>query len=173
MGLGEKIGRLTGGKRSAAAVTVLGAAGLLLIMISSFLPDKKENTQLAKEPQTDIAGSYCRETEERLEECLKKIEGAGEVEVYLTVGTGERYVYASEEKRSVSENKTEEEEKYVIVGGSSSREPLIEKVEVPEITGAVIVSTGCESPVVEERMYKAAAAALGIPTSKIYVTIMK
>ncbi|MBO5163062.1 MAG: hypothetical protein J6B75_01255 [Ruminococcus sp.] len=171
--LTEKIGNIMRNKKSAAAVAVLGTAGLLLIMLSSFSADKKEPVKSNEKPQTSAAQDYCSQTEERLEGFLEKIEGAGEVEVYLTVGSGERYVYVSEEKRSESENKTEEEEKYVLIGGSSSREPLIETVEVPKITGAVIVCTGCESPVVEERVYKAASAALGIPTADIYVTIMK
>lgn len=169
MELVEKIKRIAGEKKSAAAITVLGVAGLLLIMISSFLPEnKKEKSPVDTAPEYS-AGSYCRETEEKLEDFLKKIDGAGEVDVYITVGTGVQYVYAAEEKRSVSENKTEEEEKYVMVGGNS-REPLLEKIEAPEITGAVIVSTGCGSPAVEERIYRAASAALGIPTYKIYVT---
>jgi stage III sporulation protein AG len=49
----------------------------------------------------------------------------------------------------------------------------VETVETPQITGAVIICKGCNSPVVEERMYRAAAAALNLPTADIYVTIMK
>ncbi len=164
--------KLPKGRRSAAAVTALAAAGLLLIMISSFLPDKKQ--PVTDEPAPPSASEeYCRTTEKRLRELIRNIDGAGEAEVYLTVGSGERYVYAAEGKKSSSENKTEEEKKYVMTGGSSQRTPLIETVETPEIKGAVIVCTGCGSPAVEERVYKAASAALGIPTSKIYVTKMK
>lgn len=171
----KKLSNFFGSKRSAAAVTALGSAGLLLIMISSFLPDKKQQAPQTNTAQlsSEYGDSYCRETEARLKEFLSKIEGAGNVEVYLTVGSGERYVYASEGKKSSSDTKTEEEEKYVMIGGSSQKEPLIETVEAPEITGAVIVCTGCGSPVVEERIYKAASAALGIPTGRIYVTKMK
>lgn len=170
--LSEKIGNIMRNKKNAAAVTVLVIAGLLLIMLSFFSADKKETVKSFEKPQTDSARDYCSQTEERLKAFLEKIEGAGEVEVYLTIGSGERYVYVSEEKRSESENKNEKEEKYVLIGGSS-REPLIETVEVPKITGAVIICTGCKSPVVEERIYKAASAALDIPTADIYVTIMK
>lgn len=161
--------------RKTAAVTFLGVAGLLLIIISSVLPEKKQSAP----PTTDLTinsvdtSDYCRETEQKLEEFLKKIDGAGDVEVYLTIKSSERYVYAAEEKKVKSENKTEEEEKYVIIGGGSEREPLIETVEAPEVTGAVIVCTGGDSPIVEERIYKAVSSALGISTSKIYVTKMK
>jgi len=167
--------KLLGSKRSAAVVMLLGTAGLLLIMITSFLPDKKQQPtqETSTSPVSAASACYCRSTEQKLREFLRHIDGAGEVEVYLTVGSGERYIYASEGKRSTSENRTEEEKKYVMTGGSSTRGPLIETVETPEITGAVIVCTGCGSPAVEERIYKAASAALGIPTAKIYVTKMR
>lgn len=170
MELFKKIGDLWRNKKT-TVVTALGAVGLLLIMISSILPDKKQSAE-QNSPKTEItaAESYCRETEKRLEDFLEKIEGAGNVEVYLTVGSGERYVYAAEEKKAVSENKVERDEKYVLIGGGSEREPLIEKVETPEITGAVIICSGCDSPLVEERIYRAVSAALGISTMKIYVS---
>lgn len=171
MGLSEKIRGMIEGKRS--AVIALGSAGLLLILLSGFLPKSKDSgKQTENELCADTAQSYCEDTEKRLEEFLENIDGAGDVEVYLTVGSGEQYVYAAEEKKVRADNKTEEEEKYVIVGGGSSREPLIERVETPEITGAVIICTGCGNPVVEERIYKAVSAALDIPTSKIFVTKM-
>lgn len=170
-----KLGELLGSKNSAIAVTALGTAGLLLILISSFLPDKKQQAPQTPEPSaaTSQPESYCRETEERLCDFLRRIEGAGDVEVYLTVGTGERYVYAAEGRKSSQDNKTEEEKKYVMTGGSGQREPLIETVQTPAITGAVIACTGCGDPAVEERIYRAVSAALGIPTGKIYVTKMK
>ena len=58
----------------------------------------------------------------------------------------------------------------MIIGGGNEKNALIETIETPEITGAVIACTGCDSPTVRERIYKAVAAALGIPTGKIYVT---
>ena len=169
----SRLGELLGSKRSAVAVAALGTVGLLLILISTFLPDKKQSAGKTPEPAAQEQESYCRETEERLRGFLRRIEGAGEVEVYLTVGTGERYVYAAEGRRSSQDNRTEEEKKYVMTGGSGSREPLIETVEAPSVTGAVVACSGCGDPVVEERIYRAVSAALGIPTSKIYVTKMK
>lgn len=177
MKISEKLGSIKKDKKTVTAVMILGIGGLLLIMLSSVLPEKKQDKNEAEKmirqnTETD-SDSYCRETEQRLEKFLSSVEGAGEVKVYLTVGTDERYVYAKEGKQSRSENKTEEEEKYVIVGGGSEKNALIETIETPEITGAVIACTGCDSPIVTERIYKAVSAALGIPTGKIYVTKLK
>ncbi|MCM1529593.1 MAG: hypothetical protein NC093_06295 [Alistipes sp.] len=159
-----------------AAIVILGCVGLLLILLSSFLPgeEKEEEAAVISDAagQLSLGEQYRRETEKRLEELLEKVEGAGNVEVCITVGTGQRYVYAAEGKVSSSDNKREEEEKYVIVGSGSDRTPLIEKVETPEIIGAVILCQGGGDPAVAERMYKAASAALGIPTMNIFVTTM-
>ncbi|MBR5513827.1 MAG: hypothetical protein IKV85_07580 [Ruminococcus sp.] len=169
----EKLKEIAGNKRSAAGIFLLGAAGVFLLILSGFFDGGDEAEIVEVKPYTDVAQSFCRESEERLEAFLENIEGAGEVEVYLTVASGERYIYASEKKLTESENKRDSEEKFVLVGGSGSREPLVETVRTPEITGAVIICRGCSSPVVEERMYKAASAALGLPTADIYVTTMK
>ena len=169
----EKLKNIVKEKKT-TAVVILGLAGLVLIMISSF--DTGKNTADSKDtkPVSEeiTAESYCRETEKRLEDFLENIDGAGDVKVYLSVGTGEKYVYAVEKNSKSSENQKEEDIKYVIVGGCE-KSALVETVRTPEITGAVIACTGCGSPAVQERIYKAVSSALGLPTSKIFVTQMK
>ena len=156
-------------EKSSLAVTVLGIIGLLLILVSSMIPEKSAKKEIKAESSA-IAES--ENTEKRLENFLSEIDGVGKAKVYISFGRSERYVYASEEKKSRSENKSEEEDKIVIVGGSD-RNALIETVEPPEISGAVVVCTGGASAEVTERVYKAVSAALGIPVSKIYVTQSK
>ena len=162
-------------KKALTAVTVLGAAGLCLIMLSSLLPGDDKKAEEKSEPQTtaSVSADFCGETERRLTEFLKNIEGVGEVKVYLNVSGDEEYIYATEGKTSISENKTEEERSYVMIGGSGSKTALVETVKAPEITGAVIACSGCDSAAVQEMVYKAVSTALDIPTSQIYVTKLK
>ncbi len=163
-------------KKAVTAVTVLGAVGLLLIMLSSLLPgEKKEEEKRSSENQNISAASadYCTETEKKLADFLEDIDGVGKVRVYLTVGGEEQYVYATEGKTSIAENKTEEERKYVMIGGGSEKSALIETVKAPEISGAVIACTGADSPVVREMVYEAASTALDLTTGQIYVTKLR
>ena len=169
----DKIRAMDSRKRMTAAMTFCGSLGLLLILLSSVIPDKKSPKPVTAEDVLGRSESYCEDTEKRLEDFLGSIDGAGEVRVYLTVGSDERYVYASEGRRTKSENKTEEERKYVMTGSGSEKSPLVETVKVPEVCGAVIACTGGGSPVVRERLYKAVSAALDIPSNKIYVTMLK
>jgi len=174
MAIRDLIGAVKNDKKALTAVTFLGAAGLCFVLISSLLPgdskDEEKNQKLSEKSASDLSSSYCEETEKRLTDFLKNIEGVGEVQVYLTVSGEEEYVYATEGKTSVSENKTEEEHKYVIIGTNGSKSALIETVNSPKIVGAVVACSGCSSPVVQEEIYRTVSTALGIPTSQIYVT---
>ena len=175
MEIAEKARELLKQRKWAVFMTVCGAAGLLLIMISSLLPDKKQETVKPSENGISFAETdelRC-DTEKRLGELLSSIDGAGSVKVYLPFGSCQRSIYASEGRRSRSGDKTEEEDKYVMVGSGSEKSPLVETVEKPEVTGAVIVCDGGDSPSVREKMYKAASAALGISTAKIYVAKLR
>lgn len=172
----NKLKNMTKDKKAVTVVTLLGATGLLLIMISSILPENSEEIEKVSNElqQCEFSSeSYCVDTEQRLEEFLAKIEGVGEVKVYLTVSSEEEYVYATEGKTSVSEKKKEEEKSYVIIGSGSDKTALVETVRNPEISGAVVACTGCDSPRIQEKIYKAVSTALGIPTGKIYVTKLK
>ncbi|MGB4090841.1 MAG: hypothetical protein WBK46_02715 [Ruminococcus flavefaciens] len=167
----DKLKGMTGRKKFSSAIAVLGTAGLLLIMISSLLPEKAgEGTVTASGDILSEAETYCTDTEKRLASFLSRIDGAGEVKVYLSVGSNEWYIYASEEKHSRSDGRVEEEEKYVMTGSGSEKKALVETVRTPEICSAVIAASGCDSAAVQERLHKAASAALDIPTGKVYVT---
>lgn len=170
MELKVKLRQLLGSKHGTAVITALGVSGLLLIMVSDLMPVGNKEKPPVRDSAEAYADSYCADTEKRLAGFLGHIDGAGDVKVYLSVGGGEKYIYASEGRRSRSENRTEEENKYVIVSGEGGRNALIEQVRTPEITGAAVLCSGGDVPAVRERIYHAVSAALEIPTSKIYVT---
>lgn len=175
MELIEKIKELVKNRNWAVFMTVCGIAGLLLIMISALLPDKSNapKAERASPQKLSEVQDFCRSTAKGLEDFLESIDGAGEVKAYITAESSERYVYATEGRRSKCDNKTEEEEKYVMIGSGSEKNALIESVEIPKVTGAVILCSGSDSPYVSERIYKAVSAALDLPTARIYVTKLR
>lgn len=173
MEIPEKLANLKKDKKIMTAAAVLCLCGLLLVLLSSLTSGVKKDVPDNVEFSTESGQEYCCATEQRLQSFLRNIDGAGEVRVFLKVGGEQRYVYATEGRKSSSDNKTEEEEKYVLIGGSSGKNALIETIDAPEIEGAVILCSGGNDPAVRERIYKSAAAALGISTSKIYVAKLK
>ena len=175
MEVAEKFRDLPKDKKLLAVVMFLGIAGLIFIMLAAVIPDGK-STDTAEYSQAKGVNStedFRIDTEKRLEEFLKNIDGAGDVKVCITVATDQRYVYATEGKRNQSGNTTEEEKKYVIIGNGSEKTALVETIQPPAITGAVVACSGYDSPAVQEQIYKATSAVLGISTGKIYVTKLK
>ena len=106
----ERIKSFLRGRKHSTLIAVCGTAGLLLIMLSSVIPEKRGGKTEYKVKNSSFceAETYCRETEKRLGDFLSDIEGAGEVKVFLTVAGDQRSVFAKEKRRSLSENKKRE-----------------------------------------------------------------
>jgi len=170
MKLTEHLRDLTGNRYTAI---VLGTAGIILVLLSALVPEKGTDKAIVIDDhqiQHD-AEAYCRETEQRLEEFLGQIEGAGKVSVFIRVSDSGMNVYAQEGRTSESGDRKEVDEKYVMVSDSGGRRnALLETIREPGITGVVVLCTGGSSPAVQERIYNALGALLGLPAGRIYVT---
>ena len=148
------------------AIVAAGMLGLACILLSSFRPQK----QVQPESSPDAAQTqYREELEAELTEMLGSIAGVGHVKVLVTLGGSEAYCYAQNGERTVSGDQVKSSTSYVTVGGSS-REPLLESVSHPEITGVVVACEGGGGNTVREAVYHAVAVACGLPSNRIYVT---
>ena len=169
MKVADYIKILADNKKMSKIIVTVGIAGMIFIMISSFLPDKDEKENNGKNLTTETSvNAYINETERRLEDFLESTEGVGDVKVMITLDSTELYIYATEEKTSISEDKRQEEESYVMSG--REKNPVLETVENPRIKGAVVACEGASSPSVRETVYNTVERVLGIPSGNIYVT---
>lgn len=169
MKVADYIKILADNKKMSKIIVTVGIAGMIFIMISSFLPDKDEKENNGKNLKTETSvNAYINETERRLEDFLESTEGVGDVKVMITLDSTELYIYATEEKTSISEDKRQEEESYVMSG--REKNPVLETVENPRIKGAVVACEGASSPSVRETVYNTVERVLGIPSGNIYVT---
>lgn len=157
-------------------IVILGIIGILLIMISSFIPEKKESTEKSSK-SLDTSDVYREETEKKLAEILSSISGVGEVRVMLTVESTEEYVYAEEVKQSKTggvDNKSQQNEnKLVLIEQNGQKEALVQQIKKPTVSGVVVVCEGGGNATVCESIYKTVSTALGIPISNIYVAKIK
>lgn len=110
------------------------------------------------------------DTEKRLEEALRSVEGVGEVKVVI--------YYAGSESRTIAHDKVEETddtgkryEEKVVFGRDS--EPVVLRENSPEIRGVLIVAQGGGNTAVRARLISAAQALLGVEAHKIEVLKMK
>lgn len=143
--------------------------------------------QSAAAGRGDVAGeeAYVAYLEEKLESVLSQMEGAGEVEVMITVSdAGERVVekdrnttttVTSESdsaggNRTISENNTEEQTIYVETEDETY--PYIQKEKLPTIEGVVVVAEGGGNSTVISNISEAVKALLPVEAHRIKVVKM-
>ncbi len=149
-------------------VALVLVIGIVLLM----LPTGQKEETVTAEPEMDDA-VYARQTEERLCAMLMQIEGAGKVEVMLTLAYGSRTEYHTDIQASTDAGRSSEERKTVILSeGSAYDKAAVSAVQYPEFQGALIVCEGAESATVRLDILNAVSALTGLGTDRITVVKM-
>ena len=163
------------GENGVRLVMLLGIAGLALILLSGFLPDKAEkqtdaaSVQSAETASQEQAEQYCRRMEQQLVDVLEQVEGVGSCRVMLTATGSPETIYAQDAEQEQGENRTRIQRKCVIVSDSGSQQPLVQQIAAPEISGVIVVCSGASSAVFHERVTKAVQAVLHLAAGRICV----
>ncbi|MDF3006062.1 MAG: hypothetical protein K0S22_2534 [Oscillospiraceae bacterium] len=170
-------------QKQAKWLTVLGVAGMLLIMLTGLWPDNKGKADVSQ----DVVGSldvHAQQTEQRLAEILKQIKGVGAVHVMVTLENGVEYRYAADEKQSGDsvftyadgsdapskvQEKEDREQSYILVDSSGGKKPLVLTELSPRVKGVVVVCSGAGNPVIRQRVTDAVTTALGVTSLQVCV----
>ena len=144
---------------------------LLIGLVLMCIPDREETDDT---PTPAAAQEETVSMEQRLEEILAQIEGAGKVKVLLTEQTGERVIYQSDEDLSQDADSSSSRRDTVIVTGSDrSEQGLVTQTDPPVYLGAVIVCQGGDRASVRLAIVEAVSNATGLGADKISVLKMK
>lgn len=141
-----------------ALILVVGI-GFMLIPGGS---DKKEAPVGQNKPvvqQTSLA--------DELEGILSNIQGAGKVQVMLTVKAGEQTLYQTDSTA------TDREETVIITDGDRAQNGLIQQILSPTYRGAIILCQGADSASVCLAVKEAVSKVTGLDSSQISVLKMK
>ncbi len=149
-------------------ITVLGIAGMLLLLFSGGASDKQET----KNTDYDIY-TVEKNIEDKLEELLENVEGVGKVRVMVTVDSLEERTFAVNTESESGENSYEYSDEYVIIEESGDTNGLTLKITAPVVRGVGITCEGAASNIVKQEIIRLVSAALGVPVNRIWVTIMK
>ena len=153
--------------RYAAIVLVIGIALMVFPVPSG---DNRENVE---EKQT-VPAELSISVEDRLEKILSQIDGAGRVEVMLTIAFGEEKLYQYDEDTSVSDTANSIRKTVVTVTDSQRNETgLIRQINPPVYMGAVIICQGAENPTIKLAIVDAVSKATGLGANEISVLKMK
>lgn len=155
--------------------------GLVLLLLPS-KSDRTEKQEAANPAPTEASiadpeDDYRKSTERELAAILSKIDGAGRVEVMLTLRSGEAVQYQTDYENSNQSgdtvSSTARQTTVILRRDGAYDEAAVVKTEYPQFQGALIVSEGASDPVVHLALENAAAVLLRLGTDKITVVKMK
>lgn len=154
-------------KKYRYAVLVL-AIGLVLITI----PARKNGDITEAVNETETAAEMS--TEEQLAALLSKIDGAGSVQVMLTVAEGEEIVYQENVNLSNDDDSSSSNTNTVTITDSEKNQKgLVRQVIPPRFLGAVVLCQGADDPTVKLAIVDAVSKITGLGTNCISVLKMK
>lgn len=154
-----------------AAVRKNGAVLLVLLLGLGLMLWPQKKTAQAEPPSQ---AQQTRTLEERLEDILSRVSGAGSTRVLLSMDLGEKTVYQSDETQSTQPDRQEKKTSTVLVSDAGRQTSgLVLRTEAPTYRGAVVVCQGGDDPQVKLAIVEAVARATGLPTNQIVVLKMK
>ncbi|MBQ9761655.1 MAG: hypothetical protein IJV82_01095 [Oscillospiraceae bacterium] len=142
--------------RYAILVLIIGI-GLMLI---------PNGSNRSKSEQTAPSESLQADETEALTQILSQVKGAGKVKVLLTLASGERIIYQTDDD-------AQRKDTVIVTNSDRAQQGLVEKVLAPEYRGAVVVCQGADDVSVRLAIVEAVSCATGLGTDKITVLKMK
>ena len=144
------------------------ALGVLLLMLPTGLAGNRE-TDTVPEVQEDFdLGAFTRETEK----LLSQVQGAGQVQLLLTLETGGTKDYLMDSSQRLSGDTRDTQTQAVLTGSGSGQAPVQVELRYPEFRGAVVLCQGAGSPEVTLALKEALSNLTGLGMDKITVCKM-
>ncbi len=164
----SKIAELSRELKKTAPLLLLLAAAVMIAV--SYIPMQKE-----KDENADELSLYSSMLEEGLIDVLSKMVGDDSLRVFVTLESSFENVYASDatvneqDGNDLFESKSQKQ--IVLTGGSAGKkEALVVKRIPPKVKGAAVVYRGGDAPEMKKKITELAAAVLGVPENRIYVS---
>lgn len=175
------VSKSSGGKASESGLTET---------VSGIMEEKggaQDDISYENDEKIENAEEYERYMENKLEQAMMSMEGAGKVKVIVTVNTSKETVVEKDlpvkrnhvlendsEGGSRSSNELEETEETVFYKRSDGTSaPYVVKTLQPVVEGVVVVAQGAERPEVSKNITEAIVALFDIEPHKIKVVKMK
>ncbi len=156
---------------------LVGFIGILLVTLGNPVSQEGESKEAPTLNENSL-DEYINTLETDLQLILSSVEGAGTVEVMITLESSWENVYVSEEK-SQDENfegesvKSSYESSFVLIDGYEEETALVKTVLEPSIKGVVVVSKGAGDISVISDITSAVQVALDVPSNRICVVKMQ
>lgn len=162
-------GKLAEFLRKYKYVLLVLLAGIVLMLLPG-----KEDTGQDHVPIADVPTSQQQNSlDKQLEAVLSAIDGAGMVQVLLTIESGEKTLYQYDEQTAAGENGSTKKDTVIITNGDRGQSGLIQQIDPPRYQGAVVLCQGADSAYVRLCIIEAVSKLTGLGTDRICVLKMK
>lgn len=160
--------------RKLLVIAFVMIVGIILTVISSFGSESEEKEQISL--QTDKIfneSEYTGQLENKLEEMISLISGAGETKVIVTLECDYETVYAKDGSIEKDNDSTDEDSEYIIIDSRDVQGGLVLKTVTPKIRGVAVVCAGGDSMYVKTAVTDLLSAVLDIGTNHISVSKLR
>jgi len=142
------------------------ALGIVLMTVSFEPSDEKK---------TDVSANYTEadtDFQNELEMILECVAGAGEVQVLLSLETGNQYTYQEDVQTKTRTDETQIQRQTVFSAGGGNQMPIEIMMNYPTYRGAVVVCQGADKPTVKLAIVQAVSSLTGLGSEDIAVIKM-
>lgn len=166
------------GKKSRYILVIAICLGLLALIWPVTRTDKASNNKTGvRSNEIGSDKKLNRELASELEYILSRIDGAGKVEVSISLASGGIKTYAANtrnESRSTEEGQNGVNKKTIETNVArdlavSAGAPLLVENKTPEVIGVLVVAEGATSPIIQEKLVQATATLLNISPHQVCV----
>ena len=124
----------------------------------------------AEEPLQERETFSLVETEQRMEEILSRIDGAGKLQLMLTLKTGSNLQLAENKDETTDSDETRTKRETVTISRGSGYEDIVVTQQIyPVYQGALVVCQGADKASVRLALTEAVAALTGLSSDKISI----
>jgi stage III sporulation protein AG len=138
--IGEKTKKLLSAKGiGAVAIGVLAGLALMLLPFS----EESEGTEISTElPISSV--EYCNLLEEKAESLILELPQVKECNVFITLESGFRYIYATDQHIKEVSGSKETDKTIVLAGNGSGEAPILIEESMPKVAGVAVVCSGAD-----------------------------
>ena len=151
---------LKGSKGRVTLAIVLGAAAMLLILLSELLP--QQAAPAAAENTAQDTTQYRAQLETELEKLIEQMAGAGRTAVMVTLETGAEAVYAVD----TQDGENQSQQTHVLLQDGTA---LTETTYLPQVCGVAVLCEGGGDVRVAARITELLRSLLDLPANRICV----
>lgn len=150
-------------------IVVFGIIGVLLILLSEFVPSQTSDSVKSDKCTYDYT-EYSEQLEKKTTDFISSIDGVGKCKVMITLEVTDENVYAKNIDETKENGSYSKKSEYVLYEENNNDTPILVKQYFPKVKGVAVACAGGDDVVVREKIISGISSLFGISSTKISVS---